>query len=99
MAGNLARGNDLNIGRGWVLKAISFIGAMFLISPLIILVVFSFNSGRTITQWEGFSLKWYLEIFNDHSLWISLKNSLVVAISSTLITTVIATMAALLIGK
>ena len=99
MAGNLARGNDLNIGQGWALKVVAFLGALFLITPLVILIVFSFNDSRTLTHWEGFSLRWYAAIFKDAGLWVSLKNSLVVAIVSTLITTVIATMGALLIGK
>ena len=99
MAGNLARGNDLNIGQGWVLKLVAFLGALFLITPLVILIVFSFNDSTTLTHWEGFSLRWYAAIFKDEGLWISLKNSLVVAIVSTIITTIIATMGALLIGK
>jgi len=99
MAGNLARGNDLKIGQGTGLRIFTIIGALFMMLPLIILVFYSFNSSKSIVAWEGFSLKWYADIFKNQSLWLSLKNSLVIALISTAITTVLATMGALLIGK
>ena len=99
MAGNLARGNDLNIGNGTGLKLITWAGVFFLLLPLIILVIFSFNDSRTVTHWEGFSLRWYKAVFADDSLLLSVKNSLVIAIISTLVTTILGTMCAMLLGK
>jgi spermidine/putrescine transport system permease protein len=99
MAGNLSRGNDLRIGQGIGLKMMTLLGVFFLLLPLIILVVFSFNDSRTVTHWTGFSLKWYAAVMNDGSLWLAVKNSLVVAIVSTFFTTILATMAAMLLGK
>jgi len=99
MAGNLARGNDLNIGQGTGLKIMTWSGVIFLLLPLIILIVFSFNDSRTVTHWEGFSLRWYKAVFQDDSLWLSVKNSLVIAIVSTMVTTFLGTMCAMLLGK
>lgn len=99
MAGNLARGNDLRVGQGTGLKIFTIAGALVLLLPLVILVVYSFNSSKSVVNLDGFSLKWYAEIFRNQSLWISLKNSIIIALISTAFTTVLATMAALLIGK
>jgi len=99
MAGNISKSNDLNLGNSLFLKIITILGIIFLISPLIILIIFSFNSARTVTQWEGFSLKWYKEVFSDDTIWYSIKNSLIIGLISTFLTTVLGTAAALAIGK
>lgn len=68
---------------------------MFLYLPLIILVVYSFNSSKTM-NWGGFSFKWYIELFtNSSTLWKSLTNSVVVAVSSACLSTVIGTLGAI----
>ena len=99
MAGNISRSNDLGIGKGILLKIITFGSIIFLVSPLIILIIFSFNSGKTVTQWEGFSMRWYSNIFTDYDLWISIRNSFLIAIASTVLSTILGTMAALAVGK
>jgi spermidine/putrescine transport system permease protein len=99
MAGNLARGNDLKIGQSITLKIITIAGILFLLFPLIILIVFSFNESRTVSLWTGFSLKWYRSAFQDSSLWLAVRNSLMIAIVSTLVTTILGTMGAILLGK
>ena len=40
----------------------------FLYAPIFVLIVFSFNSAKSNRVWEGFSLKWYLELFQDTRL-------------------------------
>lgn len=99
MAGNLARGNDLNIGQGKLLKTITIIGVIFLLLPLVILIIFSFNESRTVTQWTGFSLKWYGKVMTDTSIWLAVRNSLVIAILSTIVSTILATLTAMLLAK
>lgn len=99
MAGNLARGNDLNIGQGKVLKGFTIFGLIFLMLPLIILVVFSFNESKTVTHWTGFSLKWYQAVFQDTSMWLAVKNSMIIAVVSTIFTTILGTMSAIVIAK
>lgn len=57
----------------------------FLYLPIIILLVFSFNSARFPSPWISFSWKWYDELFRSQYLWQSFTNSLCVASFSTLI--------------
>lgn len=99
MAGNLSRANELNTGKGLLVTITTVIGMLFLIAPMIVLVVYSFNASRTVTMWEGFSLKWYSAALSDSSLWSSIKNSLVIAFVNTLASTILGTMAALALGK
>jgi spermidine/putrescine transport system permease protein len=70
-------------------------GYVFLYAPIVILVIFSFNASRFVTSWEGFSLRWYGELFQNQAMGTALKNSLIVAVASTLISTVFGTMVAL----
>jgi spermidine/putrescine transport system permease protein len=70
-------------------------GYFFLYAPIVILIVFSFNSSRFVSSWEGFSLRWYGELFQDAAMAAALKNSLIVAVSSTLLSTVFGTMVSL----
>jgi spermidine/putrescine transport system permease protein len=65
----------------------------FLHVPLITLAVFSFNRSR-FTIWEGFSLEWYRATFRDPQLVEGTWNSILIAISSTAISTVIGTLCA-----
>jgi len=58
-------------------------------------VVFSFNSSRFVTDWSGFSLRWYKVMFGDEAMMAALKNSLIVAVVSTFFSTIFGTMAAL----
>ena len=75
-------------------------GYMFLIfallyAPIVVLIIFSFNESGSLSEFSGFSLVWYEELFRDEEALNSLKNSLILAISSSLIATVIGTFAAL----
>ncbi|MFB3825407.1 MAG: ABC transporter permease [Bryobacteraceae bacterium] len=70
----------------------------FLHLPLAILAVFSFNSSR-FTVWEGFSLRWYQEIFRDPQLLEAARNSVVIAIAATAISTAAGTLCAYALWK
>lgn len=63
----------------------------FLFAPIVILLVFSFNESKSLSVFSGFSLKWYKELFNDRITLESLKNSIVLAVSATAISTVMGT--------
>ena len=67
---------------------------IFLFLPILVLIVFSFNTSRLNIVFEGFTLKWYKELFNNPMLLESLFNTLIVAITSTLISTIIGTISA-----
>lgn len=58
---------------------------LFLYVPLVVLLVFSFNTEAFPSPWKGFTLKWYHELFQATHLWDAFRNSAYVAISATLI--------------
>jgi spermidine/putrescine transport system permease protein len=78
-----------------LVTANGILGFVFLYAPIVILVIFSFNSSRFVSSWEGFSLRWYVELFSNAAMGTALRNSLIVAFASTLISTVFGTMVAL----
>jgi spermidine/putrescine transport system permease protein len=65
---------------------------LFLYAPIILVVIFSFNTSRFPTHWTGLTLDWYNKLFIDYAIGLALKNSLIVSITSTIISTVIGTM-------
>jgi spermidine/putrescine transport system permease protein len=75
------------------------LGYVFLYAPIVILVVFSFNTSRFVTSWGGFGFRWYGELFQNEAIATALKNSLIVALASTLISTVFGTMVALVMER
>ena len=67
---------------------------IFLYIPMAVLIVASFNTGKDITHFDGFTLNRYVELFQDSHLLNLLRNSLVVSILATAISTVFGTVAA-----
>ena len=76
-------------------KIFTFLVFLFLYIPMILLVVSSFNQGTDMAVWKGFTFSQYGELFRDRSLLRLLGNSVLVAILSSLIATILGTMAAL----
>ena len=72
---------------------------VFLYVPMAVLIVASFNTGKDITHFEGFTWGRYLELFRDDDLLNLLANSLIVAVLSTSFATVFGTVAAVGIHK
>ena len=71
----------------------------FLIAPIVVLLVFSFNESKSLSVLSGFSLNWYQELLRDRNTLESVKNTLLLAASATAIATVIGTTAAVGIHK
>ncbi|MGL4534035.1 MAG: ABC transporter permease [Fusobacteriaceae bacterium] len=68
---------------------------VFFYLPLVILIIYSFNDSKSMV-WNGFSLKWYKELFMYSSnIWISFKYSILIAIFSGAISTLIGTLGAI----
>ncbi len=57
---------------------------LLLYLPIIIVILFSFNDAGTMSHFEGFSFKWYVELFEDKTALSALWNSLDLAITSSL---------------
>jgi spermidine/putrescine transport system permease protein len=58
---------------------------LFLWVPIIVLLVFSFNTEGFPSPWRSFTLQWYIELIDSVYLWKAFGNSLLIALSSTLI--------------
>ena len=68
---------------------------LFLYIPIGIIALFSFNSGRHASQFEGFSVQWYGKALSNLFVMEAFRTSLMVALASALLATVFGTMAAL----
>ncbi len=62
--------------------------------PIALVIVYSFNDSKINAIWEGFSLKWYAELFADESYFEALINSIILAVSSSVSAGVIGTLGA-----
>lgn len=84
---------------GWGSRVILGLGYAFLYLPILLLVVFSFNASRLGSTWSGFSIKWYVALFEDDAMlgaaWISLK----IAFISATVAVVIGTLAAMVMTR
>ena len=80
----------------WVYTGLVF-GFLFL--PIIIVVVYSFNAGRHVTELLGFSTKWYGEAWSDRFLLVALGNSLTIATTTAVLATVLGTASALAMDR
>ena len=67
----------------------------FLYIPIVVLIVFSFNSSKSRTTWHGFSTKWYTQLFNNPELMHALFITITIALLSTVIATIIGTITAI----
>ena len=62
--------------------------------PILTLILFSFNASESTANFTGFSLDWYAKLFQDEEAFGALRNTLILAVSSALISTIIGTAAA-----
>ena len=78
-----------------------YIGLVFLIlyAPILVVILFSFNESGNLGEFSTFTLYWYEELFADSEALDALKNSLILAVSSSVVATVIGTLAAFGISR
>lgn len=74
-----------------------YVGVITVITyiPILLTVIYSFNASKITSVWEGFSLKWYMELFQDRDMREALVNSLVLAALSCTLAVFIGTAGAL----
>ena len=72
---------------------------VFLYAPIATMVVLSFNSSKSRTQWGGFTLQWYTQMFASRNIMAALQNTLLIAFLSALIATIIGTAASIAINS
>ncbi|MBQ8355953.1 MAG: extracellular solute-binding protein [Oscillospiraceae bacterium] len=80
-------------------RALTVLIFIFLYIPMAVLIVASFNTGKDITHFDGFTFNQYLELFKDDSLLNLLANSLIISSLATATATVFGTVAAVGINK
>ena len=71
----------------------------YLYLPILLLIVFSFNTQKLNIRWEGFTLHWYRELFRDQDVLQATRNTLIIASISTIVATIIGTLAALALQR
>lgn len=81
------------------LRLYAILAYAYIYLPIILLVIFSFNSQKLNVRWEGFTLHWYGELFRDQDVLLATRNTLIVAFVSTLLSTIIGTLAALALQR
>jgi spermidine/putrescine transport system permease protein len=72
---------------------------LFLYGPIVILVLFSFNRSKFVSSWEGFSLRWYVELWHDDQMQECMRTSLIVGVAATVLATAVGTVAALAMSR
>ena len=78
---------------------IAILCLFILYAPMLVIAVFSFNSLRSITTWGGFTLDWYVKVFNNPLIQTAAFNSLVIALVASVASTCIAVCAALALAR
>ena len=85
--------------RSIFLRAYAILTYCYLYLPILILVIFSFNSQKLNIHWESFSMEWYSKLLQDQEVLLATQNTLVIALISTLVSTILGTLAALALHR
>ncbi len=80
----------------WVILAVGF---FFLYAPMVLLVIYSFNSSKLVTVWAGWSTKWYTVLFQDTAMISAVSMSLGIAAMSATMATILGTLAAVVMVR
>ena len=72
---------------------------IFLYAPILTMMVLSFNTSKSRTQWGGFTTSWYQQMFSDANIISALYNTLMIALVSALVACIIGTAAAIAINS
>ncbi len=80
---------------GWI----TLLAYLFLLAPIVVLVVFSFNAARSTVVFTEFTLDWYARVFSNRNLGRALRVSLIVAAASAAIATAVGALAAVAISR
>ncbi|OSM97139.1 putrescine ABC transporter permease PotI [Lonsdalea populi] len=91
--------NDLPAVRSPWRILILVLGFTFLYAPMLMLVVYSFNSSRLVTVWAGWSTQWYTALLNDSAMISAVVLSLTIAAAAATMAVVIGTMASLVMVR
>ena len=80
-------------------KILMVLTLIFFYLPIVYMVIFSFNSGKSLTSFSGFSLRWYRHMMESHTMMESLYTTFSIALIATVISTVVGTISAIGLSK
>ena len=80
-------------------KILLVLTMLFFYLPIVYMVVFSFNSSKSLTSFEGFSMRWYKTMLESNDMMTSLYTTIVIAVIATIISTFVGTIAAIGLSK
>ena len=72
---------------------------IFFYAPIVYIIIFSFNSSRSLTHLDGFSLRWYEKMFSDRTMMQSIVYTIVIAVLATIISTIVGTITSIGLSK
>ena len=80
-------------------KTLMFLMILFFYLPIVFMIIFSFNSSKSLTHFTGFSLQWYQRMLNNSSMMESLYTTIIVAVVATIVSTIVGTISAIGLSK
>ncbi|NRP21416.1 Inner membrane ABC transporter permease protein YdcV [Ensifer adhaerens] len=83
-----ARIGDIRAFAGF--GAVSVGCLIFLYAPIVFLAAYSFNDGRSVSRWSGFSFRWYATVFGNENIQTAALNSVIIAIIAATVSTLLA---------
>lgn len=84
---------------GWSHRVSLILGFTFLYAPILILIVYSFNDGRLVTVWSGFSFRWYKELWSNRGLMDAARISLALAVMASTLAAILGTLAGVALAR
>ena len=82
-----------------IVAVLAILGYISLHLPLLLLMLGSVNVSRSGARWDGFTLEWYRRLLHRHDLLVALRTSLIVGVVATIVATGLGTLAALALGR
>lgn len=80
-------------------KILMVLSVIFFYLPILYMIIFSFNDGKSLTSFTGFSLRWYRHVLDSSDMMEALSTTFSVAVLATIISTIVGTISAIGISK
>ncbi|WP_107851916.1 putrescine ABC transporter permease PotI [Oceanimonas marisflavi] len=91
--------NNIPVSRSWARPLILWLGFGFLYAPMLLLIIYSFNSSRLVTVWAGWSTQWYGELLADDMMMQAVGLSLTIAFFAASTAVVLGTVAGFVLTR
>jgi len=91
--------NQLPVVRSPWRILILVLGFTFLYAPMLMLVIYSFNSSKLVTVWAGWSTRWYTQLFHDSAMISAVGTSLTIATAAATMAVIVGTLAAVVMVR